>query len=218
MNAQVAIKSMNRYSTGGTSSNSNLITTAGLAACLGFVVAGSVHTTTAIPDTYIAPKSKAALLLFASSTGLKVVSESFPAIDPPQWVADLGWIKAQSDVTVSRLAELFGVTRKAFYGWTEGANPKKGGSHARISTLRGILGSFTSPLHRTAFFNVLDEPVGEDRLSFQAAFQRSVDEPTYRDFLNGKLEELAPVLEAAVQRLGRPTAASRAFEIDYPSI
>jgi len=178
---------------------------------------GGVQPTNTYALTSSAPKGKAAAHLVFNQDGVKIVKDFEAGSDGPQWVEDLAWIRRSSDVTVSRLAEVFGVTRKAFYGWTEGAEPRKGGSLGRISALRDILSNLPTDLHRTALFNLADEPAGEDGVSLRITLQSPVEDEGYRERLNGKLAELSPAMDAAVKRLGGSVPVTAAFENDYPT-
>lgn len=190
---------------------------AGLSIGLCIMVAGGVQATNTHSGSYVSSKDKSPIHLIVGTRALKAVIASDDAIsNPPSWVQDLAWIKEHADVTVSRLADVFGVTRKAFYGWVEGAEPRKGGSLLRISALREILASLPSIAHRSAFFGLIDDILGDGR-SFREAFQSPVDEPVYRDRLNGKLAELAPALDIAAKRINRSVGNSKSFEIDYPA-
>lgn len=189
----------------------------GLSTALSVMFAGGVQTTTANTTAAAVPKGKAAVHLLLSGEGAKVIKGAEASGSLPQWVQDLTWIKRSSDVTVSRLAELFGVTRKAFYGWTEGAEPKKGGSLARITALRDLLDKLPSDLHRTALLNLADEKLGGNGLSLRAVLQGHVEEDGYRERLNGKLAELSPALDAAVKRLSAGLPATAAFENEFPT-
>lgn len=189
-----------------------------LASALVVMATGGVQPTNTYALTSTVPKGKAAAHLVFSQDGVKIVKGLEADGDGPKWVEDLAWIRHSAEVTVSRLAEIFGVTRKAFYGWTEGAEPRKGGSLARISALREILSILPSDLHRTVLFNVADEPVGEDGLSLRFTIQRPVEDESYRERLNGKLAELSPAMDAALKRLGGSAPITAAFESDYPTV
>jgi len=191
---------------------------AGLASALAVIVAGGVQATNSYMLTAEAPKGKAAVHLILGAEGAKVVRDQDCASGGPQWVEDLSWIKESSDVTVSRLAQMFGVTRKAFYGWMEGVEPKKGGSLARIRALREILASLPTDLHRTAVFNLADEPVGSDEVSLRIALQQSVEEEAYRERLNEKLADLSSAIDAAIKRLGGSAPVTRFVEYDFPTV
>lgn len=190
---------------------------AGLSVGLCIMVAGGVQATNTHVGSYVNPKDKSPVHLVVGASTLKAVSAADDsAPNPPSWVQDLGWIKEHADVTVSRLADVFGVTRKAFYGWIDGAEPRKGGSLIRISVLREILAGLPSIAHRSAFFGLIDDISG-DGTTFREVFQSSVDGPGYRDRLNGKLAELAPALDVAAKRINRSAGSSRSFETDYPA-
>lgn len=186
-----------------------------LASALAVMATGGVQPTNTYALTPTVPKGKAAAHLVFNQDGVKIVKDLETGGDGPKWVEDLSWIRHSSDVTVSRLAEVFGVTRKAFYGWTEGAEPRKGGSLARISALREILSLLPTDLHRTALFNLADEPVGQDGFSLRAMLQRPVEDEGYRERLNGKVAELSSAMDAAVKRLGGSAPVTAAFENDY---
>ena len=190
---------------------------AGLSFGLGIMIAGGVQATNTQYVPYINLKDKSPIHLIVGSAKSKGANKAGDAAsNPPSWVQDINWIKGNADVTVSRLAEAFGVTRKAFYGWMEGAEPRKGGSLYRISILREILESLPAPAYRSVFFGLIDEISG-DGASFREVFLSPVDEPGYRDRLNGKLAEMASSLESAVRRANRSVGNSRFFESDYPA-
>ncbi|NYF21944.1 hypothetical protein HDC36_003420 [Xanthomonas sp. JAI131] len=168
-------------------------------------------------DAYTQPRGKPHVHLVVGGGGLKVTDQAgAEKFGDLPWKTDLDWIRERSEVTVSRLAELFGVTRKAFYGWVEGANPRKGGSQVRIAALRAVLATLPSDLHRTAFFGLVDVNFTGDA-SFREVFQGPVDDASYQDRLNAKLAEINPEIESTVKRLHRASPSSRAFESEYPS-
>lgn len=131
-----------------------------------------------------------------------------------RWVADLGWIKAESDVSVSALAELFGVTRKALYGWLEGVEPRRG-RQARISALKQVLASLPTREHRTGLLELADRPLASGETVRRILSSSSDDELSIVDQLNDALAEMDSYVEKAAQRLQKRSARSRHFESEF---
>lgn len=142
-------------------------------------------------------------------------AKAAPALDGnPEWRTNLLWIKNETDVTISALAELFGVTRRAFYSWLDGTTPKRGGSQARIAVLRDVLGSMPSRAQRTSLFALAGQAV--DGVAFREVFQGSIDDvDELRERLDVMVAKLAPALEQQERRLDRRGGSSRSFETDF---
>lgn len=140
-----------------------------------------------------------------------------PAASPaPDWQVNLRWIKSESAVTISALSDLFGVTRRAFYGWLDGTVPKRGGSQVRIAVFKDVLGAMQSTQQRMALFSLMDEAVEGE--TFRAVFQSSTDDvDEFRERLDAMVAKLAPALERQAKRIDRTVGSSRSFETEFAS-
>lgn len=139
-----------------------------------------------------------------------------PAIDSaPEWLESLRWIKSEADVTISALADLFGVTRRAFYSWLDGTTPKRGGSQARIALLRHVLAGLPSH-QRSALLAVKDEVV--DGVTFREVFQGPIDDvDVAKERLDVMVSKLASAMAQQERRLERHSGSSRSFDADFAS-
>lgn len=133
-----------------------------------------------------------------------------------QWAQDIEWIRFHSDVSVSALANVFDVTRKAFYGWMSGEVVPRSRRIARVSTLRSALELLSTREERTAVFGLLDRRTASGN-TLRELLASSFEEENALSRLSDVLKELDPHIQRAAERARRGVAKSRAFEADFPT-
>jgi len=102
----------------------------------------------------------------------------------------LASIKSDLSLSITQLAELFGVTRKTIYDWYEGTTPRQGIT-SRMSILIDALKSMPSDTDLTRLKTVWNIPVSGR--SFCSIFNDDVlDELSCRKKTDKKLHELSP--------------------------
>jgi DNA-binding transcriptional regulator YiaG len=115
----------------------------------------------------------------------------------------LNLIKSSLALSVTQLAELFGVTRKAIYDWYDGAEPRSVAT-TRMELLIDILNKVPEELDMRRLKAVWHIPVSEK--SFLAVFGDDKLAPhALRADLKKKLDELSPRLVATTKTLQKTT-------------
>lgn len=84
-------------------------------------------------------------------------SEQRPA--EPAFLEDLRWLRGSLGVSMSEIAELFGVTRKAVYDWFNGSAPKRVGRIAKIQWVRSALEGQLSAERLRLIRHVWEQPL-----------------------------------------------------------
>lgn len=184
-----------------------------LATVCGFATTAVTSSTVPIPQIRIADKQ-----ISNTNNDVKKKSGRFSdALDgPAPWVADLTWIREHSDVSVSVLADLFGVTRKAFYSWLEGTATPRGDRSAKIAALKAALEALNTKELRSAIFDAIDRPTSHGTIRGTLNLAMPV-EGDMSGLLENVIRELAPTLADTVERLGRKTPRSRHIDTDFAS-
>ncbi len=101
-------------------------------------------------------------------------------------------IKTDLTLSITQLAELFGVTRKTVYDWYEGTTPRHGIT-SRMNILVDALKSMPSEVDLPRLKTVWNIPVSEK--SFRSIFSDEIlDELSFRTTIDKKLYELSPRL------------------------
>lgn len=99
-------------------------------------------------------------------------------------------IKANLSLSITQLAELFGVTRKTVYDWYEGATPRHGIT-SRMNILIDVLKSMPSEVDLPRLKTVWNIPVSGK--SFRSIFNDEIsDELSFRTTIEQNLHELSP--------------------------
>lgn len=115
----------------------------------------------------------------------------------------LDLIKSRLALSVTQLAELFGVTRKAIYDWYDGAEPRSAAT-IRMELLIDILNTAPERIDLQRLKAVWNIPVSGK--SFLAVFGDDKLDPTaLRTLLKEKLDELYPRLVATTKEMQRTT-------------
>lgn len=187
------------------------------AAMSGGVVAGAHPSTGAIVLTEVKVAASGVRSVRIDSDGK---SEFEGGDDPPQqmWVNDIEWIKFHSDVSVSALAQLFGVTRKAFYGWMNGEVTPRAHRALRISALREALAQLDSREERTAVFGLLDRKVLSGKTIRGLIASSDEGDANLAGELKNALLELDSQIQKVAGRARRAGAKTRAFESDFATV
>lgn len=110
----------------------------------------------------------------------------------------LDQIKERLSLSVTQIAELFGVTRKAVYDWYEGAEPRPTMA-SRIATLSAVVAEEFPGMALQRLKAVWSVPVSNK--SFRAVLNDdSIDPADLKTALSEKLRELAPRIMPAPLR------------------
>lgn len=133
-----------------------------------------------------------------------------------QWRQDIEWIRFHSDVSVSALANVFDVTRKAFYGWMSGEVVPRSHRIARVSTLRSALELLSTREERSALFGLLDRRTASGD-TLRELLASSSEEENALGRMSDVIKELDPHIQRAAERARRGVAKSRVFEADFPT-
>ena len=122
------------------------------------------------------------------------------AIQNGSFKEQLDEIKTGLTLSITQLAELFGVTRKTVYDWYEGTTPRHGIT-SRMNILVDVLKSMPSEVDLPRLKTVWNIPVSGK--SFRSIFNDEIlDELSFRTTIDKKLYELSP-------RLAKKTGSQR---------
>lgn len=119
------------------------------------------------------------------------------------FIDQLNKIKARFALSITQMAELFGVTRKSVYDWYEGTEPRNSITE-RMEVLIDVLDTLSpeTNLHRLKI--VWNIPVSGE--SFISVFNDSnIKTTTFRKVLEKKLLELSPRMTTKKTLLREPT-------------
>lgn len=150
----------------------------------------------------------------ASKAGKSLASEGG---DAPAWALDLEWLRFNSDVSISKLADLFGVTRKAVYAWMSGESEPRAGRVERIAQFRQVLSELETREERTFALKLVNSPL-KDGSTIRSILSLSLGEQDVMVRLRDAFTELAPTIQQRARRAGNSSIRSRAFEADFPVV
>jgi hypothetical protein len=186
------------------------------AALIGLAVIGGVPIGAGAPTSAnVQVDLKVTPILAKSGRGEIEKKESNEALLSP-WTQDIEWIRFHSDVSVSALASVFDVTRKAFYGWMSGDVAPRPHRVARVSALRSALALLSTREERSAVFGLLDRKI-ESGATIRGILASNFEDEIALGRLSDAIREINPQIEKAAERASRSGAKSRAFESDFPS-
>lgn len=127
----------------------------------------------------------------------------------------LDQIKDRLGLSITQMAELFGVTRKSVYDWYEGAEPRNQ-TTTRIETLIDVLDTMPETIDLRRLKTVWNIAVSGQ--SFRAVFNDdNLDATSLRTDLKAKLNELSPRMVATtnpVHKKATPLGESHLSDID----
>jgi DNA-binding transcriptional regulator YiaG len=141
---------------------------------------------------------------------LVIAKNTVPQIEKPldntdtQLTERLDLIKSRLALSITQLAELFGVTRKAIYDWYDGAEPRRA-TTSRMELLIEILDAVPERIDIRRLKAVWNIPVSGK--SFLAVFgDDKLDSISLRAVLKEKLHELSPRLVATTNSIQKRTS------------
>lgn len=130
----------------------------------------------------------------------KASESSAPAIAALDGAADARWIKDSLHLSMSDVAALFGVTRKAVYDWFDGTSKPRAHFSERMAAIRSTLQGACTSEQLGLLRQLWSAPLaGEESL---AGILKSVDASTAsKAKIKAALEELEPRMAELTQRL-----------------
>lgn len=158
-------------------------------------------------DRYTQPSHVTKKLILINGQPLQISEEinknsilEAATIQSDSFKEQLDEIKTDLTLSITQLAELFGVTRKTVYDWYEGTTPRYGVTR-HMHILVDVLKSMPSEVYLPRLKTVWNIPVSEK--SFRSIFNNEVlDELSFRTTLKEKLHELSP-------RMAKKTGSQR---------
>lgn len=174
----------------------------------GFAGTGAPVSTALAQDLRVADKYITCIVQTA-----KKKSEADVLDGPGAWVNDLNWLRDACGASVSHLADLFGVTRKAFYGWLDGGVTPRRDRISKISALRFSIEKIPAEL-RAAVLDFVDRPTSGGTIRGVLTLAGTTERETIQQ-LDGVIKELAPVLAKTAERLARKWPRSRHLDNDF---
>jgi transcriptional regulator with XRE-family HTH domain len=151
---------------------------------------------------------------FATKAPAAAISDSIPQSVPeifpvgPQALTDLGWIREHGNVSMSALAGMLGVTRKALYDWFSGSAPRDQRIR-RIAAVRLVLESLPDRSSRASLLKSLDRQLSDGRTLREILRAESSDVELQQQVAYA-LRELAKDIADGTKRLSRRGHAGRA--------
>lgn len=186
------------------------------AAVIGLAVLGGVPAGAGAPTSANVQEELKVPAILAKSGKAEIEKQEKNEVLLSSWVQDIEWIRFHSDVSVSALASVFDVTRKAFYGWMSGDVAPRSYRIARVSALRSALALLSTREERSAVFGLLDRKI-ESGDTIREILAANLEHGIALGRLSDAIKELNPQIEKAAERSRRSGAKSRAFESDFLS-
>lgn len=146
--------------------------------------------------------------------GFKAVKELDIEGALPPWAVQLNWIKSETGASVSALANLFGVTRKAFYSWLAGEAEPRVERVVKIEALYELLQSIHSVEVRSAIVRLFDRQVNGE--SIKDIFDSAVAHTDLAERMTNAIARLDKEISGSVRRAQRAVRSGR-VNADYPS-
>ncbi|MNH24597.1 hypothetical protein D3C79_845420 [compost metagenome] len=104
-------------------------------------------------------------------------------------------------LSITQMAQLFGVTRKAVYDWLDGTEPRANISN-RMELIASLIKENRSNLNLTRLKNVWVMPI-EGRSFIDVLSDDNIDQKSRFSAATAKLQELAPRLGQDVPKLSK---------------
>ncbi len=188
----------------------------GCAGVLALAFAGGVHASQGPTKAAVSADGKSFVISISKLEGASQAADKDAAGDGPVWAQDLEWLKFHTDASISKLAELFGVTRKAFYAWMNGDSEPRAGRIERIAVFREALSSLATREERSAAMKLLNRPLS-DGSTIQSILSLSLAEQDLLARLRNGFSELEENIQQGASRARSAGSRSRAFESEFPS-
>lgn len=147
-----------------------------------------------------------AVAVTAAEPIVQAVPETFPVA--PQVMTDLAWIREHGNVSMSALAGMLGVTRKALYDWFSGSAPRDQRIR-RIAAARLLFESLPDRSSRASMLKSLDRQLSDGRTLREILRAESSDVELQRQ-VQYALRELAVDIADGEKRLSRRGGVGRA--------
>lgn len=183
-------------------------------ALLGAAFAGGLAPGVASATSPVVQTEIKALATYAKLARAEQAQKRAGGPEPGGWVRDIEWIRFETDVSVSALANLFDVTRKTFYSWMNAEGTPRSHRVIRIAALRTALATLSSREERSAVFGLLDWKSGGNQ-SIRELMASNSEDVNILDQLSNVLAQLAPQIQKATERSRRAGGKSRSFEADF---
>lgn len=131
----------------------------------------------------------------------------------PPWAVQLNWIKSETGASVSALANLFGVTRKAFYSWLAAEAEPRVERVVKIEALYALLQSVPSVEERAATVRLFERRA--DGESIKDIFDSAVAHTDLAERMKNAIARLDKEISGSVRRAHRAVRSGR-VDADFP--